>query len=288
MYQELCDVCSKPIYICLVAGYAAQTASLNGISTFGSSFLMGLGYFDTETDASTTFGIVVSLAGILGTLLGGLVLDRFIASKMQKCQAQQTSVLDEETTIGLQLKASTSIITMATIISSLLLWSAYFVYNKVGFLMVIAIGCAVCFLCTPGINVAIMKSVDKNNRSFAIAMSSVAIHALGDVPSPVIAGILKDRLASSCVGVDAASSQCRQDAQGLRKTMLLVCLWLVWTILFFSWAYYLSKKLAKKEIAIRRAFHDKDDSKLAGGDTLRQHLLDTSTASEHVPDTYVL
>lgn len=38
---------SKPLFLCLVAGYAAQTAMLIGLSTFGSAFMMGLGYFDT-------------------------------------------------------------------------------------------------------------------------------------------------------------------------------------------------------------------------------------------------
>ena len=36
----------------------------------------GLGYYNTESQSSTIFGIVISLAGIIGTPLGGYLLDR--------------------------------------------------------------------------------------------------------------------------------------------------------------------------------------------------------------------
>lgn len=47
LIEEFGIVFSKPLFLCLVAGYAAQTAMLIGLSTFGSAFMMGLGYFDT-------------------------------------------------------------------------------------------------------------------------------------------------------------------------------------------------------------------------------------------------
>ena len=38
------------------------------------------------------------------------------------------------------------------------------------------------------------------NQSFGLAMMVVFMHALGDVPSPVIVGLIKDTLAPGCVG----------------------------------------------------------------------------------------
>jgi hypothetical protein len=41
--MEFGVVLSRPLFLCLVCGYAAQTAMLIGLSTFGSAFMMGLG-----------------------------------------------------------------------------------------------------------------------------------------------------------------------------------------------------------------------------------------------------
>jgi len=38
------------------------------------------------------------------------------------------------------------------------------------------------------------------NQSFGLAMMVVFMHAMGDVPSPIIVGYLKDSLAPGCVG----------------------------------------------------------------------------------------
>jgi MFS transporter, Spinster family, sphingosine-1-phosphate transporter len=46
--EEIKAICQYPCYLYICAGYAAQTGALIGLSTFGSAFLMGLGYFDSE------------------------------------------------------------------------------------------------------------------------------------------------------------------------------------------------------------------------------------------------
>lgn len=89
-----------------------------------------------------------------------------------------------------------------------------------------------------------MNAVKPANRAFAMAMMSVVLHALGDVPSPIFAGLLKDSLAPACIGVSAASSQCRADAHGLRLTMLIIGLWLGWVIVCFGSARFIATKPA--------------------------------------------
>ena len=107
-------------------------------------------------------------------------------------------------------------------------------------MIIIGSGCALAFLATPGINIGAMNAVPMKNRAFCMAMMSVTIHALGDVPSPVIAGLLKDHLAPKCNGVDASSDQCREDAPGLRLTMLIVCSWFLWCIVCFGLARFIA------------------------------------------------
>jgi hypothetical protein len=38
------------------------------------------------------------------------------------------------------------------------------------------------------------------NQAFALAMQIVLMHLFGDVPSPVLVGLIKDTLAPGCVG----------------------------------------------------------------------------------------
>jgi MFS family permease len=89
--EELGIVFSRPLFLCLVAGYAAQTAMLIGLSTFGSAFMMGLGYFDTESQSSTIFGGLICLSGVIATPLGGWVLDRMLAKATLRTQPQLSS-----------------------------------------------------------------------------------------------------------------------------------------------------------------------------------------------------
>jgi predicted MFS family arabinose efflux permease len=245
--EELSAIFSRPVYLCIVFGYAAQTGSLIGISTFGSSFLMGLGFFNTETEASSCFGVLVSVSGIIGNLSGGILLDRNIAiakaKRQQELDNREVGLHDlskdedeDRAEELIHVKASTSLITVTSFFGCCAMWSCYLIMDKYLFMIAIGTGCALMFMATPGINIGAMNAVNMENRAFSIAMMSVMIHALGDVPSPVIAGFLKDELAPDCNGVDAASDECREDNEGLRLTMLIITFWLGWCILFFALA----------------------------------------------------
>jgi hypothetical protein len=68
------------------------------------------------------------------------------------------------------------------------------------------------------------------------------------VPSPILVGLIKDSLAPGCIpnedddGEGAATSQdCRDDAAGIRLTILLVNLWLFWCVFFFTLAWFLNR-----------------------------------------------
>ena len=93
-------------------------------------------------------------------------------------------------------------------------------------------------------------------------MTSVCVHVFGDVPTPIVTGLLKDLLAPGCspplvVKVNtslvssarlvfmaltgtSSSSECRAEGHGLRLTMLIVSLWLLVSVIFFGVACYYS------------------------------------------------
>ena len=149
---------------------------------------MGLGYFDSETAASSTFGSVVCLAGILGTPLGGFLLDHRLYSVKTKEIPVIDEVSDVESVILEQecvvsdaaqkggekdtnpiaspnaLKCVTEIATIGTFLGAILLCSVYFIHNRFLYLLLVTLGCLLIFLCSPSVNIGIMMAVPDDNR----------------------------------------------------------------------------------------------------------------------------
>ena len=254
--EELVTIFKRPMYVIVALGYAAQTGSLIGVATFGSAFLMGLGYYNTETESSSIFGIIISIGGIVGTLSGGYLLDKAIAAETAKAKRardrdsvemslDELAILrqsDDKEQKVIQMKAASYLIAASNSLGALFMWSVYFIHDKTLYMTVICIGCALIFFATPGISIVAMNAVNTENRPFAMAMMSVVLHGLGDVPSPILAGLLKDSLAPACIGEDSASAECRADNGGLRETMLIITLWLGWTIVCFWGARFMSTR----------------------------------------------
>ena len=74
--EELRYVVTQPLFLAVVFGYAGYTAVLAGIGAFGPTIVQGLGLFSSQAESSLFFGLAVSIAGAVGTPLGGFLLDR--------------------------------------------------------------------------------------------------------------------------------------------------------------------------------------------------------------------
>jgi MFS family permease len=226
--DEFLAVIKLPVYDCICFGYAAQTAALIGISTFGSAFLMGMGYFGSEEEASFTFGAAVSLAGILGTPIGGALMDKYCTNKPPDIPSDGHHHYNN-TKIMLLIASSSAL-------GTILMCTLFSIENKALYILIVTVACTFIFLAMSGANMATMMATPLAHRSFAIALCSITIHLLGDVPSPIITGYIKDQMAPDCIGDDdevSISEGCRDDEPGLRLTMLLVSLWLWWTVFFY-------------------------------------------------------
>jgi len=68
----------------------------------------------------------------------------------------------------------------------------------------------------PPVNAALLSVAPKNMRSLAMAMSILLMHALGDLPSPFLMGVITDAVNS------------------IRLALVILCLWLLWTVAFWS------------------------------------------------------
>ena len=261
LISEFKEVIKRPIYVCFIFGLAAEMATMIGLSTFGSAFVMGLGYFDYESQASTIFGILVSLAGVCGTPLGGLLIDGIVQYKKKPLALQenrggndedghedavtenQPEPVDEQTL----LEVIGSLTYWANFLATLIFCLLYYVEDRFSFMALITFGCFLVFTTYTGINMATMLSVPLKHQSFALALGSTVGHLFGDVPSPILTGWLKDSLAPGCVASQeneqnvAASDSCRADGEGLRMTMFIVSVWMYWCVVLFGIAWHLIK-----------------------------------------------
>ena len=102
------------------------------------------------------------------------------------------------------------------------------------FLLLLTLGAFALFMTTAGNTIAIMRSVPREHRPFALALATLGAHLFGDVPSPIVLGALEDALAPKCVpeydddGDDGGFSigpECASQRAKLRFTWLLCVLW---------------------------------------------------------------
>lgn len=199
------------------------------------------------------------VAGVIGTPIGGMLMDMLLLEQEKveflsgggggatatanndgsnSSTGRKNSSDTSEETILQQLQVICRLVGLATACGMLLLSALFFISSKILYIFVVLLGCCFIFMCSAAINLSIMLSVPYASRSIGIAVSSVAMHVLGDVPSPIIVGMIKDLLAPACVGGDddgdaAASDACRNDSDGLRLTMLLVCSW--WVLMLYCY-----------------------------------------------------
>ena len=147
------------------------------------------------------------------------------------------------------------------------------------FLLLLTLGAFALFMTTAGNNIAIMRSVPREHRSFALALATLGAHLFGDVPSPIVLGALEDSLAPKCVpeydddggdGDFAIGPECASQRSKLRFTWLLCVLWLGWAVLGFGLAWLIvfrrHRGAAKRatgdglpELHVQRRAHDDDD-----------------------------
>lgn len=87
------------------------------------------------------------------------------------------------------------------------------------------LGLASLYATQVGGSLAQMLAVPEEHRFFAIAASILVMHALGDIPFPIVVGYVKDRLAPHCAQIspeDGASAACRAEEAGLRWTLFFI------------------------------------------------------------------
>jgi MFS transporter, Spinster family, sphingosine-1-phosphate transporter len=171
IFTELRRFWMNRTYVHATLSMAAMTFALGGLAQWAPSFLQRS--FGLEVArGNTIFGLITVVSGIIGTLAGGWLGDRF-----QRRSA--TGYLYVSAT-GFLLGAPLMILALTTSNLTLCL-TAIFVAEL--FL----------FLNTGPLNTILVNVVAPGRRAMAFAINIFAIHTLGDAVSPAIIGALSDR-----------------------------------------------------------------------------------------------
>jgi len=170
------------IYIYALLSYIFYTFVIGSYSFWGPNYVIKT-YNVSELNADYIFGSITISTGIIGTFLGGYILDKH----KQKGR----------------LIVATKIVIISLVISLVLCMGVFCVNNIIGFVILLTIGQLGLFFITGPINSIFIWSVEDkkhtnklNNeiKSLACAICTMCIHLFGDVPSPILVGFIQDQI----------------------------------------------------------------------------------------------
>ncbi len=190
---------ASPAWRTTTAGMVLLTFSMGGLAFWAPTFLQRAHGMD-ESSAGMIFGGVAVVAGILGTLLGGLLGDRLFARR----QGGYLTVSGWGMIIGVP-----GVLCMA------------FFDHRIAMLVAAFVGEFFLFLNTGPLNAALIGCVPNNLRASSIAINVLMIHALGDAVSPYLMGLLSDASGPALAGTWLGATP---EAAGIRLSIALISL----------------------------------------------------------------
>ncbi|TYK29428.1 putative sphingolipid transporter spinster-like protein 2 [Cucumis melo var. makuwa] len=164
--KEIKELLVNKVYVINVLGYIAYTFVLGAYSYWGPKAGYSIYHMD---NADLIFGGITVVSGVFGSLGGGYVLD-FMSNTISN---------------GFKLLSAT------TFIGAILCFSAFCFKNVYVYLALFAIGELFVFAIQGPVNYINLEAVKPSLRPLSMAMSTVAIHIFGDVPSSPLVGVLQ-------------------------------------------------------------------------------------------------
>ena len=173
----------NPAYLCSIGGYAAVTFTLGGISWWMPSFLQRV---DGRSQQSAGFimGAITVVAGLLGTIIGGTVAQRW--------SRRNPAALYLVPAWGALLALPPALVCF---------FGPQLLGTKALTLPSLALAIFLIFLGSGPVNAATVNAVQPNVRATALAGQLLMIHLLADAPSPTIIGAVSDRTNSLATGL---------------------------------------------------------------------------------------
>ena len=166
------SLAANRLYVFTVAGNTAYTFALGGLAFWMPSYLCRVRHYDMAR-GMLLFGAITAAMGLLGTLVGGHLGDRW-----QRLHPNGYSRLSALSMLGATLCSAAALLATAA----------------VGFFVALVAALFCIFLSSGPINAQILGAVPATARATAMATSVFFIHLLGDAISPGLMGMVADRL----------------------------------------------------------------------------------------------
>ncbi|CAI0556380.1 unnamed protein product [Linum tenue] len=163
--------CELNLAFVFCTGYTAYNFVIGAYSYWGPK--AGRNIYKME-NADMIFGGVTIICGILGTLAGGFLLDYLTST----------------------IRNAFKLLTGAVLAGAIFCFSAFCFKNMYGFLVFFGIGEVLVFATQAPVNYVCLHCVKPSLRPLSMAISTVAIHLFGDVPSSPLVGLLQDQIHS--------------------------------------------------------------------------------------------
>lgn len=188
-------------YVLIVLGLATYTFVVGALSVWAIPMLVQGPLHIATITAAVFVGSSTALAGLVGTLAGGTVLDAVGGSEGEagcaNCQLFNVAMI------------------VVCIPFSVL---ALYTTNVSAMMVSFALAVLALFCTTAPANASILTVVPSSLRPYAVGYSVFVIHLLGDFPSPTVAGVLSDHFSNGCPALNATTCTL-QPSQG--------CYWVV-------------------------------------------------------------
>jgi MFS family permease len=164
------DLFRNRTYLLTVLGYAAYTFAVGGLAFWMPAFLERI-RGQPPAQATVQFGAIVVVTGFVGTFAGGWLGDALLRRSAQAY---------------LWLSGITALL------AAPLAWVVFTDPRPMVYLPAMAAAELLIFASTGPINSVILNVVRPGERATAVALSILAIHLFGDVPSPPLIGRISD------------------------------------------------------------------------------------------------
>jgi hypothetical protein len=245
-----------PVYWLIVFGYAGYIAVFAGIAAFGGTFVVALGIVDSQDKAALGLGSIIAGAGIVGSLLGGHLVDKRHATGRHHTSEETLDIEDVEVEPSDVFALTHALRVMTIFISGAsvcMVGGAACVQlhsgATVGFFLLLAVGIILLLGQVSATQVAIMTSVPVSMRPVAMGMSLVIMHFFGDVPSAPIIGMVADALSPTYNCNNDTPPQCQRSVSGMQDTLFAVYAWLAWPMLLWGCSWAMAYRMMQKEVS---------------------------------------
>ncbi|KAF5951185.1 hypothetical protein HYC85_009129 [Camellia sinensis] len=157
------------VYVVNVLGYIAYNFVIGAYSYWGPK--AGYNIYHMKSP-DMYFGGITIVCGIFGTLAGGYVLDK----------------------INSTISNAFKLLSATTLLGAAFCFAAFCFKSLYVFLALFSVGELLVFATQGPVNYVCLHCVKPSMRPLSMAMSTVAIHIFGDVPSSPLVGILQDHI----------------------------------------------------------------------------------------------